>query len=145
LFAVVLDYPLDASHVRQEQVRQLARCIAETTTRRHPVVVCGDFNAGPDSDEIRMLTGRSATVAPGLVFYDAWEVAGDGTPGHAWSNRNPLVAVAMYPIGALTTCCPPGRDFGAVGHPTHCELIGIVPPDRLQMSDHYGLLADLRY
>lgn len=31
---------------------------------------CGDFNAGPDSDEIRVPTGRSATVAPGLVFYD---------------------------------------------------------------------------
>jgi endonuclease/exonuclease/phosphatase family metal-dependent hydrolase len=29
-------------------------------------MVCGDFNAGPDSDEIRMLTGRSTTAAPGL-------------------------------------------------------------------------------
>ena len=29
-----------------------------------------------------MLTGQSATAEPGLVFYDAWEVAGDGTAGH---------------------------------------------------------------
>lgn len=44
-----------------------------------------------------MLTGRTASAAPGLVSYDAWEIAGDGTPGHAWSNRNPLAAVALYP------------------------------------------------
>jgi endonuclease/exonuclease/phosphatase family metal-dependent hydrolase len=145
LFAVMLDYPLDASRVRQEQVRQLAQCIVETTRRRHPVVVCGDFNAGPDSDEIRMLTARSATAAPGLVFYDAWEVAGDGTPGHTWSNRNPLATVAMYPDRRFDYVLSAWPRLGAVGHPTHCELIGVVPPDELQMSDHYGVLADLRY
>lgn len=74
---VMLDYPLDASEARQGQVRQLASFIGEVARRRHPVVVCGDFNAGPDSDEIRMLTGKTTTAAPGLVFYDAWEMAGD--------------------------------------------------------------------
>ena len=76
-FAVMLDYPLGVSAVRQAQVRQLVQLISSTTHRRHPIVVCGDFNAGPDSDEIRLLTGRSATAEPGLVFYDAWEVAGE--------------------------------------------------------------------
>ena len=88
-FAVMLDYPLDASRLRQEQVGQLAQLISETTRKRYPIVLCGDFNVGPDSDEIRILTGRSATAAPGLVFYDAWEVAGDGTPGYTWSNLIP--------------------------------------------------------
>ena len=64
-FAVMLDYPLGASVVRQAQVHQLVQLISATTDRRHPIVVCGDFNAGPDSDEIRMLTGRSATAEPG--------------------------------------------------------------------------------
>jgi endonuclease/exonuclease/phosphatase family metal-dependent hydrolase len=145
LFAVMLDYPLDASGVRQEQVRQLAQLISETSRRRHPVVVCGDFNAGPDSDEIRMLTGRSATAAPGLVFYDAWEVAGDGTAGHTWCNRNPLSAVAMYPDRRFDYVFSAWPRLGAVGHPTHCELLGVVPADQLQPSDHYGVLCDLRY
>ncbi len=89
LFVVALDYPLDATGVRQGQVRQLADFVQESTRRRHPIVVCGDFNAGPDSDEIRMLTGRTVTAAPGLVFYDVWELAGDGTAGVTWSNRQP--------------------------------------------------------
>ena len=58
LFVVMLDFPLHASAVRQAQVRQLASFIVESTQQRHPVIVCGDFNAGADSDEIRMLTGR---------------------------------------------------------------------------------------
>ena len=65
LFTVLLDYPLGGSGIRQGQVRQLVEFVAETAPRRDLVVVCGDFNAGPDSDEIRMLTGRSAPGVPG--------------------------------------------------------------------------------
>ena len=54
LFAVMLDYPLGASNIRQAQVKQLASFIREVTSNRDLVIVCGDFNAGPDSDEIRM-------------------------------------------------------------------------------------------
>src|SRR6516165_2942951 len=97
LFVAMLDYPLDASARRQAQVRQLADFVVEMTSGQHVTVVCGDFNAAPDSDEMRMLTGLSATAAPGLVFYDAWEIAGDGTAGITWSNKNPLAAVGCYP------------------------------------------------
>jgi endonuclease/exonuclease/phosphatase family metal-dependent hydrolase len=145
LFAVVLDYPLDASGLRQQQVRQLARFIADTATRRDPVVVCGDFNAGPDSDEIRMLTGRSATAAPGMVFYDAWEVAGDGSPGVTWANRNPLAAIGLYPDRRFDYIFSAWPRRGGVGHPTRCTLLGVRAPGEQQISDHYGLAADLRY
>jgi endonuclease/exonuclease/phosphatase family metal-dependent hydrolase len=145
LFAVMLDYPLGASVVRQAQVRELAQLISSTTHRRHLTVVCGDFNAGPDSDEIRMLTGHSATAEPGLVFYDAWEIAGDGTAGITWSNRNPLAAVALYPDRRFDYVLSAWPRLGGAGHPTHCELLGVVPDDGLQFSDHYGVLADLRY
>jgi endonuclease/exonuclease/phosphatase family metal-dependent hydrolase len=145
LFAVMLDYPLDASALRQHQVRQLVRFIADTASRRDPVVVCGDFNAGPDSDEIRMLTGRSAPAAPGMVFYDAWEVAGDGSPGFTWSNRNPLAAIGLYPDRRFDYIFSAWPRRGGVGHPTGCSLLGVRAPGEQQVSDHYGLAADLRY
>jgi hypothetical protein len=97
LFAVVLDYPLDGSGIRQAQVKQLASFVSDVAPKRD-LVVCGDFNAGPDSDEIRMLTGRSAPASPGLVFYDSWELAGDGSPGYTWSNSNPLAAIGLYGV-----------------------------------------------
>ena len=118
LFAVMLDYPLDASRLRQDQDRQLAQLISETTRRQLPVLVCGDFNAGPDSDEIRMLTGRSATAVAGLVFYDAWEIAGDGSAGDTWSNRNPLAAVGMFPDRRFDYVLSAWPRLGVVGHPS---------------------------
>jgi len=145
LFAVLLDHPLDASVLRQDQVRQLAAFIAETASRRDLIVVCGDFNAGPDSDEIRMLTGRSAPAVPGLVFYDAWEVAGDGSPGYTWSNRNPLAAVGLYPDRRFDYILSAWPRRGGTGHPVRCSLLGVRGPAELQVSDHYGLAADLRY
>ena len=145
LFIAMLDYPLDASALRQAQVRELARFVQELSRKRFPTVVCGDFNAGPDSDEMRMLTGRSSTAAPGLVFYDAWEVAGDGTPGNTWSNRNPLAALGLYPDRRFDYILSGWPRLGGVGHPTHCALLGVRPPGELQLSDHYGVVADLRY
>jgi endonuclease/exonuclease/phosphatase family metal-dependent hydrolase len=145
LFAVMLGYPLDASEVRQNQVKQLVQFIAETASRQDLIVVCSDFNAGPDSDEIRMLTGRSATAAAGMVFYDAWEVAGDGSPGFSWSNRNPLAAIGLYPDRRFDYIFSAWPRRGGVGHSTHCSLLGIRAPGEQQISDHYGLVADLRY
>ena len=146
LFVVMLDYPLDGSALRQSQVRQLCAFVDEVTHRRHVIVVCGDFNAGPDSDEIRMLTGRSATAVPGLVFYDAWEVAGAGGGGITWSNQNPLAAVGRYPDRRFDYVLSAWPQAGAAGHPVHCELLGVRPTDdAIQISDHYGVLADLRY
>jgi len=145
LFEVMLDYPLHASGVRQQQVRELAEFVSGLASRRHPVVICGDFNAGPDSDELRMLTGRSVPAAPAMVFYDAWEVAGDGGPGFTWSNRNPLASMALFPDRRFDYVLSAWPRRGGAGHPTRCELLGVRPPSDAQLSDHYGLAADLRY
>ena len=145
LCIATLDYPLGGSAVRQGQVRQLAAFVDEVTRRRHPTVLCGDFNAGPDSDEIRMLTGKAATPVEGLVFYDGWEIAGDGTPGYTWSNTNPLAAVGRYPERRFDYVFAAWPRLGAAGHPTTCRLLGVVPADQPQLSDHYGVIADLRY
>jgi endonuclease/exonuclease/phosphatase family metal-dependent hydrolase len=145
LFAVTLDYPLHASAIRQGQVRHLVQFIDEVASRRDPVIVCGDFNAGPDSDEIRMLTGRSAAASPGMVFYDSWELGGDGSPGYTWSNHNPLAAIGLYPDRRFDYVFSAWPRRGGVGHPLSCALLGVRSAGDPQISDHYGLVAELRY
>jgi NAD(P)-dependent dehydrogenase (short-subunit alcohol dehydrogenase family) len=34
---------------------------------------------------------------------------------------------------------------GGAGYPVRCQRLGVLPADRPQLSDHYGVLADLRY
>ncbi len=143
--AVMLDYPLHASGVRQRQVRELLDFVNETTSRRHLTVICGDFNAGPDADEMRMLTGRTESPVPGMVFYDAWEVADDGSPGITWSNDNPLAAVGLIPDRRFDYILSAWPRKGGIGHPTACKRLGVYPAGEPQLSDHYGLVADLRY
>lgn len=145
VFGVGLGYKLGHSGRRQEQVRDLAAHVRETAGRDAPAVVAGDFNADPGSDEIRMLTGRAAVGAAGVVFYDAWETAGDGTPGHTWSNANPWARPVLWPDRRIDHVFSAWPRAGGAGHPVRCALLGVEPVNGVVASDHYGVLADLRY
>jgi endonuclease/exonuclease/phosphatase family metal-dependent hydrolase len=145
VFTVLLAWRLDHSDVRQRQVRDVAAYIKEIADRRAPIVLCGDYNADPDSDEIRTLTGRAAVAAPGLVFYDAWEVAGGAGPGYTWSNANPWAAPALWPDRRIDYVFSAWPRRGGTGHPVRCEVVGADPVGGVVPSDHYGVLADLRY
>ena len=141
---VVLDYPLDGSGIRQAQVKQLASFVSDVAPKRDLVIVCGDFNAGPDSDEIRMLTGRSAPASPGWCSTTAGRWPGDGSPGYTWSNSNPLAAIGLYPDRRFDYIFSAWPRRHGVGHPIRCSLLGARPPGQDQISDHYGLVAELR-
>ncbi len=145
VFVVMLDWRPDLSHVRQAQVRELAAYVAETTNAAHPVLICGDFNAGPDSDEVRMLTGLAQPASPGLVFYDSWEVAGEGGNGHTWAKRNKWAAAALLPdrrIDYVFSAWPRAR---GAGHPVRCEVLGAPGLDGVDPSDHFAVMAEIRY
>ncbi|WP_329256370.1 endonuclease/exonuclease/phosphatase family protein [Actinoallomurus sp. NBC_01490] len=145
LFTVALTWRLEHGAVRQEQVRALSAFVAELQRRSRPTIVCGDFNADPDSDEIRMLTGKAATAVPDLVCYDAWDTAGTGGPGHTWARANPWAAPVLWPDRRIDHILSAWPRRGGAGHPVHCEVIGADPVDDVVPSDHYGVLADLRY
>ncbi|MEV0622168.1 endonuclease/exonuclease/phosphatase family protein [Nonomuraea sp. NPDC050404] len=104
-----------------------------------PDVVALQEQAG---QRLRMLTGRSAPAAPGLVFYDAWEVAGDGGPGHTWGNANPWARPGLYPDRRFDYVLSAWPKAGGAGHPVRCEVVGDGPDPA---SDHYAVLAELRY
>ncbi len=130
---------------RQEQVRDLTAHIARLQDRHALLVLCGDFNADPDSDEIRMLTGRAAVPVPRLVFQDAWEMAGANGPGATWSRSNPWTTPVLWPDRRIDYVFTPWPRQGGAGHAVRCELAGDKPVDGVIPSDHYAVLADLRY
>jgi endonuclease/exonuclease/phosphatase family metal-dependent hydrolase len=68
--------------IRERQVRDIADAV--TATPADVTILCGDFNATPDSPEIGFVRGL------GLV--DAYAAPRPGERGHTWSNTNPFAA-----------------------------------------------------
>ncbi|HEX6312242.1 MAG TPA: endonuclease/exonuclease/phosphatase family protein [Acidimicrobiia bacterium] len=144
VYTTHLNWRFDQSDVRQLQVRALAEMVASSKDRAYPAVVCGDFNADPMSDEIRMLTGRAAVAVPRLVFQDAWEQAGKG-PGYTWSNANPFAACDLEPDRRIDYVFVGWPKQRGAGHVVGARAEGVEPVEGVHPSDHYAVLAELRY
>lgn len=143
-FSVALDWPPHASAMRQASVRHLVSFVHEVAGPAFPTVICGDFNAPPDSDELRMLTGRTAAAAPGFALFDAWEMAGDGN-GHTWARNNPWTAPALLPDKRIDYILVGRPRRSGAGHVVRCSIAGTEPMAGVVPSDHYAVVADLRY
>jgi endonuclease/exonuclease/phosphatase family metal-dependent hydrolase len=146
VYGLVMDaWWFDESRARQDAVRELLAYVSQAQDKRAPLIVCGDFNADPDSDEIRMLTGRTTAPVPGLSFYDAWEVAGPPDPGHTWSNNNPWATQLLWPNRRIDYIFSATPRPGGAGHAIHTWLLGTRPVNNTYPSDHYALQSSLRY
>jgi len=141
-----LAYRFDESAVRQQQaaaVAVLAASLRGDPARDAPVVLCGDLNAVPDSDEIRLLTGRSAPPVAGLVFNDCWPQVRDDA-GHTWVRRNPHLANSVWPERRLDYVLVSWPRPSPLGNPMQAFLLGDGPEGGVWPSDHLGVAVDLR-
>lgn len=150
-----LSWQRNLSDVRQLQVQTLAVLATNLTSSLWPPVLMGDFNSDPDSDEIRLLTGRRAIPRDQVVFQDAWEQGGSGSAGFTWTHEN-----SHYPASKNMTldAMPWLRrrlDYIFVGLPDERPndilpiqverswLEGNAGSQELEGSDHYAVVADL--
>jgi endonuclease/exonuclease/phosphatase family metal-dependent hydrolase len=112
-----------------------------------PPILCGDFNAEPDSDEIRFLCGLTPLDGRTTFFQDAWRVAGDG-PGLTQDWRANPIAAAMNVHRKRIDYVFVGDPFqraGGIGRVLRAEpafherLTGVLA------SDHAGLVVDIAW
>jgi endonuclease/exonuclease/phosphatase family metal-dependent hydrolase len=135
------------SALRCEQVRALARFIADEAASGAIPILTGDLNAEPDSDEIRLLGGHKTTPpVPGLVLIDTWLYADPTAPPWTWDRRNPAVLATGEPNARI--------DYVLLGYRTASTLLlriesawltGNTPIDDLWPSDHAAVVADLTW
>jgi len=96
--------PPHQSAGRCEQAVAIAGFVAgHTPGEGHPAVLTGDFNAEPDSDEMRLLGGhKTATAVPrGLVLVDAWRYRDPPSADLTWNRRNPHVLASREPSARI--------------------------------------------
>jgi endonuclease/exonuclease/phosphatase family metal-dependent hydrolase len=123
---------------REAQAAHAVRMVESAARGRHvPVVLCGDFDARPDSASIRFLTGRQSLDGVSVCYEDAWEATGhtgDDPTGATFPSPDPrhridyvMLRDEEHPILRFTRC---ERVF--------TEQVGETWP-----SDHLGVVADL--
>ncbi|MGE4610949.1 MAG: endonuclease/exonuclease/phosphatase family protein [Paracoccaceae bacterium] len=145
LFNTHINWMYEQSHIRQKQVADIARFIDSKPKLKFPPILCGDFNASPGAEEIRMLNGLTTAPVEGLAFHDAWDFAGGPTAGMTWDNTNPYVAQdfeADRRIDYIFVGLPKAK---GAGHIVGCQLAGNQPVNDVYPSDHFAVLAELRY
>jgi endonuclease/exonuclease/phosphatase family metal-dependent hydrolase len=143
MFCTHLNWKLHEGHVRQLQVRALAEAVANRAPIRAfcPVVV-GDFNAEPDSDEIRFMRGLTGLGGRCVYFADSFGVAGSGA-GTTFSKRNPFAEPLREPERRIDYVFVRGPDDAGRGEPREAEVCfdqsfaGVFP------SDHFGVVATI--
>ncbi|WP_330467369.1 endonuclease/exonuclease/phosphatase family protein [Streptomyces longwoodensis] len=144
-FTTHLTSALHASAVRCDQVRALGEFVHEHRgDTPFPAVVTGDFNAWPDSDEVRLHGGyKTAPAVPGQVLIDAWEYADPTAPAATWDPANPYTA-SLLKRGVRIDYVhvgPPGPD--GLGGVRAVRRAGDGPVEGVWPSDHAAVVADL--
>ncbi len=146
LFTVThLAWQYDAGPLRVRQLQAVVDLVERLRSKdpeSAPAVIGGDFNAVPESDEIRRLTGMAESFQPGLVFTDCWAAVGDG-PGYTWSRDNPHSAEALWPRRRLDYVFVAWPRPKPLSNPLAMELAGVQPVEGIVPSDHYAVVADL--
>jgi len=154
-----LHYRLDDGVAREHQVLAIDAAIrAQRTNESPPQILCGDFNATPDSDEIRFLRGLTTLGGRRTHFQDAWlkhhpEPAINATPeqGLTWSSENDLTR----PLRSLdldrridyvfvTSRKKDGRGTVHDARVVLTERRDVDGHGSICASDHYGVLADVQ-
>ena len=140
-----LDFPADASAVRRAQLRRIMELAISWRTgdplEELPLVLGADLNAEPDSDEVRMATGRAPGVR-GIAFGDAWEQAGEGA-GRTWLRENPASADSAWPNRRLDYVLVSWPRPKPTGNPIRAWTVGRPGGDGIWPSDHLAVVTDL--
>ncbi|HEY4159093.1 MAG TPA: endonuclease/exonuclease/phosphatase family protein [Polyangiaceae bacterium] len=149
VFVTHLNWKLHHGSVRQRQVAYIVERIDELAPpddKTLPAVLVGDFNAAPDADEIRYLTGLHAIDGKTAYLADAWAYAGSG-PGYTFDRENDYARKAREPSRRIDYIFTRGPDRQFRGealsadlafHKASAEFAEPVWP-----SDHFGVVADI--
>ena len=133
VYGLVMDaWWFDESRARQDAVRKLLTHVSEDQDKQAPLIACGDFNTDPDSDEIRMLTGRTTAPVPGLSFYDPGKWLArlpPATPGPTTIPGPP--SFCGLTAGSITSS-PPSSDGRAARTGSRWRRRTVQNPVRLQ-------------
>ena len=142
-FCTHLNWKLHHGHIRQLQVKALTAAVARLAPEEgFPAIVMGDFNAEPDSDEIRYLRGLTGLGGECVYFADSFGIAGEG-PGVTFSKRNDFAGPLREPERRIDYVFVRGPDDAQRGEPTGARVCFDERHEGTFPSDHFGVITTI--
>ena len=140
-----LNWKFNQGAIRERQV--VAVC--DLALRRRPrggfpPILVGDFNAEPDSSEIRFVTGLQSLGGRSVALLDAWRMAGDAGPGTTWSNTNVYARPALEPDRRIDYIFVGFPQRSGLGQVVECRVVCDDERGGVWPTDHFGVYAELR-
>jgi endonuclease/exonuclease/phosphatase family metal-dependent hydrolase len=147
-----LHYRLDDGVARERQVCAIdaaIRALGREPTDA-PQILCGDFNATPDADEMRFLRGLTTLEGRRTHWQDAWLRLHPDAPGITWSSENehtrPLRSLDLDRRIDYVLVTSRKKDGRGTVH--RCEVVLAERDgegrDAICASDHYAVLAEVQ-
>jgi endonuclease/exonuclease/phosphatase family metal-dependent hydrolase len=145
VFATHLTVQFHLCSTRCEQVVALANAVAQRAPiGGPPPVLLGDFNAEPDSDEMRFLRGLTMLAGTSVYFADCWTATNQPGPGFTYDRRNPYARRSHEPSKRIDYIYVRGPDAQLRGEPLAVRLALDQPVDGVWPSDHFAVVADIQ-
>lgn len=144
VFVTHLTFQHHLGHARCEQVRALVEHVRTlATVDGPPPVLMGDFNADPDSDEMRFLRGLTSLGATSVYFADCWTTTQAEGPGFTYDRKNPYALRSREPSRRIDYVYVRGPDRSLRGEPLSARLALDQPVDGVWPSDHFAVVAEI--
>ena len=152
-----LTYRMTHGIQREDQVLAIDQAVRELSAQHKPgvTVLMGDFNAAPDTDEMRFLRGQHTLGGRRTFYQDAFlcqDADGDLShrqpgAGATWARRNPAIhklrflemdrRIDYIYVGQAS------RDGRGLVH--RCQVVlDQADPDGVFPSDHFAVMADIQ-
>ena len=143
-FVTHLNWRFNEGYVREAQVVAIAEHVkALAPIHGFPPIIVGDFNATPDSDEIRYMKGLSSLGGKSVYFADTFGIVGRGE-GTTFSRHNPFASTLREPNRRIDYIFVRGPDGRGRGEPLDAHVCFDRPTDGIYPSDHFGVSATIR-
>ena len=143
VFATHLTHQLHLASARRAQVRALVEHVeALAPIDEMPSVLLGDFNADPESDEMRFLRGHTTIDGISVYFADCWAATELGL-GHTYSRENLYALRSHEPSRRIDYIYSRGPDRYLRGEPIATRIALDHRTNGVWPSDHYAVVADI--
>src|SRR5262249_5340838 len=143
-FVTHLNWRLHDGAVRERQVVAVAEILKkEAPIADLPPILVGDFNAEPDSSEIRFLRGLHALAGVSTYLADCFGLVGEGPAITFDAHHTPSAAPTHEPLRRIDYVFARGPDRHGRGKPLSARVALDEVEGGICATDHYGVLAEV--